>query len=160
VAAAVTSVDPELPIAQFRTMDEVRSKSVALQRMEAILLGTLGGLALLLLSVGIYGLVANSVAQRSREFGIRIALGSSAGRAIRGAASSGIILAGVGAAGGCLLALWARNLLKAIVFGVPSTDLSTYVAVVFVLLLVATLASIVPSLRIARIDPAKTLREE
>jgi predicted permease len=160
MTAAVTSADTQLPIAKFRTMDEVRAKALALQRLEAILLGTLAALALLLVTIGVYGLVANSVTQRTREFGIRLALGSSVVRAISGAAASGVLLAAIGAAVGCLLAVLARNLLKAIVFGVPPTDILTYVSVLVVLLIVACIASLVPSLRIARIDPATTLREE
>jgi ABC-type antimicrobial peptide transport system permease subunit len=141
-------------------MEEIRWNAVALQRLEAVLLGSLAALALLLVSIGIYGLVAHSVTQRTREFGIRISLGCPVGSAIRQAAGSGILLATIGSLAGFILALFASKLLRSVIFGVPPTDLPTYAAVVSLLLLTAAIASLVPSLRIARIDPARTLREQ
>ena len=91
---AVEAVDPLLPFAKFRTIDDVRGEAVATQRAQAVLLGALAGLALLLAAVGLYGLVANSVAERRRELGIRIALGASSRQAIAVAAAPGLILGG------------------------------------------------------------------
>ena len=160
MSAAVASADSQLPFAGFRTMDEVRFRSFAMQRLESMLLGSLAGLALLLAAVGIYGLIAHSVAERTREFGIRMALGSSVGRVIGAAVRPGIILATAGVAIGYVLARWSSTLLRSIVYGVQLTDPATCVTVISVLLAVAVLASVVPSFRIARIDPARTLREE
>jgi ABC-type antimicrobial peptide transport system permease subunit len=93
---AVEAVDPLLPFAKFRTLDDVRGEAVATERAQAMLLGTLAGLALLLAAVGLYGQVANSVAERTRELGIRIALGASSGQTVIAAAAPGIALALVG----------------------------------------------------------------
>jgi predicted permease len=158
--SAVASVDPRLPFASFRTMDQVRSRSVALQRLEATLLGSIAGLALLLAGIGIYGMIASSVTERTREFGIRIALGSSVVQAISAVALPGIVLALAGLAIGSILARGAATLLHSLIWGVTPGDPLTFVGVCAVLLFVAVLASVLPSLRVARINPAETLREE
>ncbi len=101
---AVESVDPLLPVAKFRTLDEVRGEAVATPRAQALLLGTLAGLALLLAAVGLYGLVASAVAERTRELGIRLALGATPRQAIAAVALPGLALAGIGAAS----AAWPR----------------------------------------------------
>ena len=157
---AVASVDPRLPFAEFRDMDEVRSAAFGLQRLETTLLSSLAGLALLLAAVGIYGIIAHSVVERTREFGIRLALGSSRWRAISTAARSGISLAALGAVCGLLLSLWGGKLVQTLIWGVKPNDFLTLATVTAVLLGVAVLAAFIPALRIARIDPAITLREE
>jgi ABC-type antimicrobial peptide transport system permease subunit len=160
MSAAIASVDPQLPFAGFRTMDEVRFRSFATQRLESMLLGALAGLALLLAAVGIYGLIAHFVTERTREFGVRLALGSSVGQAISAAIRPGVFLAIAGISIGYVLARWSSAMMRSIVYGVPVTDTATYAGVATVFLVVAILASVVPSLRIARINPAQTLREE
>ncbi len=155
---AVAAVDPQLPFAAFRTMDQLRSQSVALQRLETILLSTLAGLALILSALGIYGLIANSVVERTREFGIRIALGSSLTRA-REVAMPGVILSLTGLAIGCLLARGTTHFLKSLIWGVAPDDPQTFAIAAAVLLAVALIASIVPSFRVASINPAETLKE-
>ena len=157
---AVAAVDPNLPFAEFQSMDEIRSAAFGLQRLETTLLGALAGLALLLAAVGIYGLIAHSVLERTREFGIRLALGSSRWQAIASAARSGILLAATGVAAGLLLSLWAGRLLRALIWGVKPDDGLTLGTVAATLLTVAALAALLPALRIARIDPAVILREE
>ena len=99
---AVETVDPLLPFAKFRTLDDVRSEAVATQRSQTVLLGALAVLALMLAAVGLYGLVANTVAERRRELGIRIALGASSRQAIAVAATPGLVLAVVGVGIGAL----------------------------------------------------------
>lgn len=158
--AGVSSVDPLLPFADFQTMDEIRDRAFGLQRLESVLLGALAGLALLLSAVGIFGLITQSVAERTREFGIRLALGASVGRTISSAARSGILLSAAGIAIGFILARLAGKLFQALIYHVEATDTMTFTVVAMTLLGVATLASLVPSLRIARLDPATTLREE
>src|SRR5262249_19660830 len=92
MARAAAAVDPLLPFAKFRTIDDVRSEAVATERAQTMLLGALAGLAVLLAAVGLYGLVANSVAERTRELGIRLALGASSRQAIAAAATPGLAL--------------------------------------------------------------------
>ncbi|MBV8842211.1 MAG: ABC transporter permease [Bryobacterales bacterium] len=157
---SVASVDPQLPFAEFRTMDEVRSAAFGMQRLQTTLLSSLAGLALLLSAVGIYGIIAHSVIERTREFGIRIALGSSHAKAISAAARPGIALAAIGVAAGLLLSFWARKLISTLIWGVRPDDAITLAGVSAILLAAAVAAALIPSLRIARIDPAMTLREE
>ncbi len=154
------TIDPLLPIAGFRTLRELRSRSLGDQRFQATLLAALSGLALLLAIVGIYGLMSQSVVERRRELGIRLALGSSRARAIRDAALPGIWLGLGGVAAGCLLAAMSVRVLEHLVWGVSATDPLTFASVAFGLLFVAALASVIPALRIARLNPADTLREE
>jgi predicted permease len=158
--SAVASVDPQLPFASFQTMDQVRSRSLAFQRLEAGLLGSIAGLALLLAAIGIYGTIASSVTERTREFGIRIALGSSIVQAVRAVALPGILLATIGLVLGCVLARAAATLLRSLIWGVTPGDPVTFAGVCALLLLAGFLASVLPSLRVARINPAETLREE
>ncbi len=158
--AGVTSVDPLLPFADVQTMEEIRNKAFGLQRLESVLLGALAGLALLLSAVGIFGLIAQTVAERRREFGIRLALGASVGWTISAAARPGILLSAAGIAIGFVLARSAGKLFQALIYHVEATDTMTFAIVAITLLCVATLASLLPSLRIARLDPARTLREE
>jgi predicted permease len=158
--AAVASVDRQLPFAEFRSMDEVRSGAFARQRLQAVLLGALAALALVLAAVGIYGLNAHSVMERTREFGIRLALGAPRWQAIGQAAWPGVMLTLIGAGVGYFLARTAGELLAHVLWGVHSDDRATFVGVTVMLVVVAALASLLPSLRIARLDPARTLREE
>jgi hypothetical protein len=154
------TLDPLLPIAAFRTIDQLRSQALSEQKFQAILLGTLSGLALVLAIVGIYGLMAQSVVERRRELGIRLALGSSISRTIRDAALPGITLAGVGVAAGCLLAVLSTRVLEHLVWGVSTTDALTFTGVALGLLFIAAVACFIPALRITSLNPADTLREE
>lgn len=158
--SAVASVDPQLPFAGFRTMDQVRRGAFSFQRLNATLAGILAGLALLLAAVGIYGLIASSVGERTRELGIRMALGATVVQAIRAVSAGGVRLALIGLLLGCAAALAAARVLRTLIWGVASDDPLTFASVCGVLLLVAGLASLLPALRIAGIHPAQTLREE
>jgi predicted permease len=155
---AVESIDPLLPFAKFRTFDEVRADAVATERAQALLLGTLAGLALLLAAVGLYGLVASSVAERTRELGIRIALGATSRQAVVAAALPGFALAIAGVVIGLVIARVAATALRHLVWGVTVTDPLTFVLAGGTVLLVAALASLVPALRIVRLSPIATLR--
>ncbi len=157
---AVEAIDPQLPFAGFRSMADVRSRSLSEQRVGAILLTILGGLALVLAAVGIYGLIANSVAERTRELGIRMALGATTGQAMRAVALPGVALALGGVIVGCVLARAAAQVLRHLVWGVSATDAVTFGMVALTLLLVSAAASFIPALRVARLNPAQTLREE
>ena len=157
---SVAAIDPLLPFAGFRTMLDVRSRSYADQRFQTTLMSMLAGLALLLAAVGIYGLIANSVVERTRELGIRMALGATVSQAIRTVALPGIALTLGGVAAGSLLALGSVKMLRHLVWGVRTNDPATFFGVALVLIVVAGAASYIPALRIARLNPAETLRNE
>jgi predicted permease len=155
---AVEAVDPLLPFAKFRTIDEVRGEAVATPRAQALLLGTLAGLALLLAAVGLYGLVANSVAERRRELGIRLALGASSRQAIAAAALPGLALAVAGVAIGAVAARLGASTLRHLVWGVSVVDPLTFAVAIGAVLAVGAIAALVPALRIVRLNPIKALR--
>jgi ABC-type lipoprotein release transport system permease subunit len=155
---AVESVDPLLPFAKFRTVDDVRGEAVATERAQAWLLGTLAGLALLLAAVGLYGLVANSVAERTRELGIRIALGARPRQAIAAAVVPGFSLAIVGVAIGLFAARLGAAVMRHLVWGVTVTDPLTFAIAAGAVLFVAAIATLVPALRIVRLNPITSLR--
>jgi ABC-type antimicrobial peptide transport system permease subunit len=115
---------------------------------------------LLLAVVGLYGLISQSVVERTRELGIRLALGASVARAVRDAAVPGVSLALAGVAAGCVFAGLAVRVLQHLLWGVSTTDPLTFLSVTFGLMLVAVFASIIPALRIARLNPSDTLRDE
>ena len=125
-----------------------------------MLLLALAGAALTVAAIGIHGLIAASVTERTREMGIRLALGATSGQALRTLALPGVVLAGVGAAAGLLGAAAAVPLIRHFVWGVSVSDPMTYAGVFVLLLTVATVASVTPALRILRLDPATTLRQD
>jgi ABC-type antimicrobial peptide transport system permease subunit len=122
------------------------------------LLGTLAALALLLAFVGLYGLVASSVAERTRELGIRIALGASSRQAVAAAALPGLVLAVAGAAIGGVSARLGASTLRHLVWGVSPADPLTFAIAIGTVLVVCAIASLVPALRIARLNPIRALR--
>jgi hypothetical protein len=157
---ALDAVDPLLPFADVRGMREVKTKSLAEPRLLMMLLGGLALATLLLTAVGIHGLIATSVVERTREIGIRLALGANIGQAMCTIAYPGIALAVIGTAIGLMAAAASVHLIRHFVWGVSTTDASTFVGVAIVLLVVASSASLLPTLRILRVDPATTLRQE
>jgi predicted permease len=157
---ALASVDPLLPFSGFYSMDQIQAEQLQQQRIEVLLFATLAGLALLLSAIGIYALVSNLVAQRTREIGIRIALGSTIRQAMVEVGSSGAVAAGCGLIAGIGLALFAVRVLAGEIYGVRAYDPVTFVAVPLMLAAIAAVASFLPTLRITRIQPAETLRSE
>jgi macrolide transport system ATP-binding/permease protein len=157
---AMASVDPQLPIASFHRLTDLQALALRQQRFEVFLLGTLASLALLLSLVGVYGLVSNMVAQRTREIGIRMALGSSVRKAMLEVGVSGIAAVSLGLAAGLALAALSVRLIKSELYGVKIYDPVTFVAVLLLLILAAAAATFLPTRKIARIDPASTLRAE
>jgi len=157
---AMQAVDPQLPFAGFHSMEDVRYRSLAQERFQAALLAALAGLALLLAAVGIYGLIASSVAERTREFGIRLALGATVAQAIRAIALPGVALALAGVMAGSVVATFAAQLLRHLIWGVQPGDPLTFGAVGAGLLGVAAAASFVPALRVAHLNPSETLRQD
>jgi putative ABC transport system permease protein len=157
---ALTSVDPNLPFSGFYSMRDLLAKTLATQRVEVALLGAMAALALLLSAVGIFALVANMVAQRTREIGIRMALGSTVGQAMVQIGRSGAGASVVGLFLGLALCAGALRVMRSVLYGVGVYDAPTLATVVLTLVLVTLLATTLPTLRIAKIDPANTLREE
>ena len=157
---ALASADPNLPFSGFYSMQGLLAKTLAMQRVEVALLGAMAALALLLSAVGIFALVANMVAQRTREIGIRMALGSTVGQAMVQVGRSGAGASCVGLFVGLVLCAGALRVMRSVLYGVGVYDAPTLSTVVLTLLLVTLLATTLPTLRIAKIDPANTLREE
>ena len=157
---ALASADPNLPFSGFYSMQDLLAKTLAMQRVEVALLGAMAALALLLSAVGIFALVANMVAQRTREIGIRMALGSTVGQAMVQVGRSGAGASCVGLFVGLVLCAGALRVMRSVLYGVGIYDAPTLSTVVLTLLLVTLLATTLPTLRIAKIDPANTLREE
>jgi predicted permease len=160
IEAATRSADPLLPMAEFRSINDLKLASLQQQRFMAVLVDTLGALAILLTALGIYGLIANLVAERTRELGIRMALGSSTAQAVGTALRPGLIWVLAGAIAGSAASLGLQQFLQSYLYGIHATDPLT-LAVVAAGLLVATLiASLLPASRILRLNPADTLRSE
>ncbi len=157
---AMTKVDPNLPFSGFYSMDELLKETLQQQRVEVLLLTTLSGLALLLSAIGIYALVSNSVVQRTREIGIRIALGSTISQAMVHIGSSGFGAAAAGVACGIGLSFLVLRVFSSEIFGVQVYDPVTLITVPLLLICIAALASLLPTLRITRLQPADTLRVE
>ena len=157
---AVAGVDPLLPFSGFSSMGQVQYRSVGFQRFLATLLSCLGGLSLLLAAVGVYGLIANSVVERTRELGIRMAMGATPSQAVRRVAQPGVVLGLAGVGLGLLLAEPSARLLRGLVWIAGSSDWTTFLIIAIVLFAVAVLASFLPALRIVRLNPAITLRHE
>jgi hypothetical protein len=157
---ALTSADPNLPFSGFYYMKDLMAATLATQRIEVALLAVMASLALLLSAVGIFALVANIVAQRTREIGIRIALGSTIRKSMIHIGRSGVGASALGLVIGMMLCAWALRAMRSVLYGIDVYDAPTIVVVVLTLSAVTLLATIAPALRVARIDPARTLREE
>ena len=157
---ALAAADPDLPFSGFYRMSDLLAKTLATQRVEVALLTTMAGLALLLSAIGIFGLVTNIVAQKTKEVGIRIALGSTIRDAMIHIGIPGARAAAAGLVVGFGLCAGVLRVMRSVLYGVAVYDATTMMSVVVVLALVALIASSLPTLRIARIDPARTLREE
>jgi predicted permease len=157
---ALAETDPSLPFAGFQSLKELQAEALRQQRFEVFLLGTLAALALFLSLVGVYGLVSNMVVQRTREIGIRMALGSSVRQAMMEVGSSGIVAVSLGLAGGLALSAVSVRLIKSELYGVQTYDPLTFLAVLALLIIAATAATFLPTRRIANINPASTLRAE
>jgi macrolide transport system ATP-binding/permease protein len=157
---ALASVDPNLPFSGFYSMRDLLAKTLATQRIEVALLSAMAALALLLSAVGIFALVSNMVAQRTREIGIRMALGSTVGQAMVQIGRSGAGASGLGLFLGLTLCVGVLRVMRSVLYGVGVYDVPTILLVILTLASVTLIATTVPTLRIARIDPAKTLRDE
>jgi predicted permease len=155
---ALHAFDPQMPFAKFRNVSDVRDEAVVEQRAETILLGSLAALAIALAAVGLYGLMASSVSERTRELGIRMALGANARQAVIAAAAPGIGLGVLGIALGLLAARLGSTVMGHLVWGVSTSDPLTFAAAATTVLVVAAVATFIPALRIVRLNPLKALR--
>jgi putative ABC transport system permease protein len=158
--AAISAIDPEQPVGDIQTMVQVLDGRLTSQRFSALLLGVFAGVALLLAAVGIYSVLSYIVRGRSREIGIRTALGAGTADVLRLVIVEGMSPALVGIAAGTIAALASAKIMKTLVFGVSASDPLTLAAVAATLALVALLASLVPAYRALRVDPVKVLRAE
>jgi predicted permease len=157
---AVASVNPSLAVADARTLGSVYDRSLARTTFTMLLLAISSGMALLLGVIGIYGVISYSVSQRTREIGIRLALGAPVRELTGMFVRYGLVLAGIGAVCGIAGALALTRLMKSVLYGVSPVDPITYGAVSAGLIFAAALASYLPARRAARVDPAETLRAE
>jgi ABC-type antimicrobial peptide transport system permease subunit len=157
---ALASADPNLPFSGFYSMENLMAATLATQRIEVALLVAMASLALLLSALGIFALVANMVAQRTREIGIRIALGSTIRKTMIHIGRSGVGASLLGLVLGLILCAGALRAMRSVLYGVGVYDVPTILIVVLTLSAVTGLATAIPALRVARIDPARTLRED
>jgi putative ABC transport system permease protein len=160
IVRAVRSVDPRQSVYDVSTMTDIISDSQAQRRLTTLLIAGFSGIALLLAAVGIYGVVSYGVTQRIREFGIRVALGATRRNVSRLVVWQGVSMAVLGSIVGLALAIAATRIMAKVVYGVAPTDITSFLGATTLLLLVAALASYIPSRRAAAIDPAVILRAE
>jgi putative ABC transport system permease protein len=160
LASAVNSVDPDLPIAGVKTMEELHRESIAIDRLGMLLFAAFAILGLILSAIGIYGVMAFAVSQRTQEFGVRLALGAQRARVIKLVLREGVVLAGIGTVIGLAGAYLIGRALQSTLFGVEALDLRAFTVVSLVLLMSALLACLVPALRASRVDPIEALRSE
>jgi putative ABC transport system permease protein len=160
VRNVIWSVDKDQPVANIASMDHIVADAVARQRFSMLLLGIFAGLALMLAAVGIYGVMSYSVAQQTREIGIRIALGAKRSNVLAMTVKNGLKLVGVGLVFGLMIAFLLTRVMASLLFGVSATDPFTFATIALVLLAVALLASYIPALRATKVDPMIALRAQ
>jgi putative ABC transport system permease protein len=160
LAAAILKVDPNIPLVNIRTMDQIFDENLLGDQFIAALFGTFAATALLLAAVGIYGVMALGVAQRTHEIGLRIALGARKKQVLGLILREGLLLAGAGLGFGLLGAYFLGRAMQSTLYGVGAIDLGAFGAVAMVLLASALLACYVPARRATRIDPMVALRYE
>jgi putative ABC transport system permease protein len=156
----VQSLDNALPLLHVKTLDDYVDDSITGTRFEAVLLGTFGGLAFLLTAVGLYGVISYTVVQRTREMGIRLALGAKRNSILRMVVKNGTILASTGALIGVAASFLLTRLIANLLFGVAPTDPLTFLCVPVALITVAMIACYIPARRAAQVDPLVALRCE
>ncbi len=157
---AIWSVDVDLPVFLVRTLQDLYDQSMARTSFTLVLLAIAGVMALILGIVGIYGVIAYVVSQRTREIGIRVALGAQGSELRRMFVREGLLLAGIGAALGMMAAAGLTRLMSSLLFGITPLDPLTYAMVPVFLLAVAALASYVPARRATTVNPVEALRAE
>jgi putative ABC transport system permease protein len=160
IAAAVHAVDPQIALAEPKTLDQIREESLADERFTLILFGSFAVVALFLATLGIYGVVAFSVAQRSHEIALRMALGATRNRVLALVVREGTVLAAIGLGLGLIGAYFVGRAMQSMLFGVRALDFSAFSAVALILLVSALLACYLPARRAASVEPMRVLRTE
>jgi predicted permease len=160
VRREVQDIDPTLPVSRVRLMEEVLSSAQSRPRFLTLLLTLFSGIALIIATVGIYGVISYSVARRSKEFGLRMALGARPTNILGLVLKQGVLLTGIGVVVGLIAALILTRLMASLLFGVTSTDAITYLGVSALLAAVAIFATYIPARRATQVDPIKALRYE
>jgi putative ABC transport system permease protein len=160
IAAAVHAVDPQIALAEPKTLDQIKEQSLASERFTLILFGSFAVVALFLATLGIYGVVAFSVAQRSHEIAVRMALGATRNRVLALVVREGTVLAAIGMSLGLIGAYFVGRAMQSMLFGVHALDFSAFGAVALILLASALLACYLPARRAASVEPMRVLRNE
>jgi putative ABC transport system permease protein len=160
VRAAIARVDREQPVRRVVTLAQIAREATARYRFRAVMVVTFAGLALVLAMVGVFGVLAYSVQQRTREFGVRIALGATTTHVLGLVLGSAARVIGAGVLIGLVLAIAFAQAVSTFLFGVPPRDPVTFAAVTIVLAITAAVACTMPALRAARVDPVVTFRSE
>jgi putative ABC transport system permease protein len=158
VRASLRSIDPNVPLSTIESMDTLIDRSMGPRRFNLYLLGAFAAVSLALSAIGLFGVMAYLVAQRTREIGVRLALGATRGEVFRLILGRGMALAAIGAAGGVGVALWLTRVMETLLFSVSRTDPITFVAVPAALIVVAGLACYLPARRAMKVDPVVALR--
>jgi ABC-type antimicrobial peptide transport system permease subunit len=160
IRSEVAALDAELPIADVAWLDQIYARSLGRDRFLLTLIGLFASLALLLATVGVYGVTAEAARRRTQEIGVRVALGARAGDVARLILRQGLTLAAAGIGIGLIGALAGARLLSSVLYGIAPRDVVTFVAVPAALAVAAALACALPALRAARLDPVVALRQE
>jgi len=153
-------VDRNQPLADVQPLQDLVDQKLSTPRIQLSLLGAFAGLALLLASIGLYGLLSHTVVQRTRDIGVRIALGARRAQVLAGVMRQGLELVAAGLAAGVLGSWWATRLMQKLLYGVKPTDPATFAAVGLTLILTGAAACYVPARRATRIDPMDALRHD
>jgi putative ABC transport system permease protein len=160
IKAALKRIDADLPISAIHTMDELIDGSTGSRRFSMVLLGIFSSLAALLAAIGLYGVMSYTVTQRSKELGVRLALGAHSGDVLRLVLKQGMVLVGIGVTLGLLAALSLTRVLRTMLFNVSTTDPLTFASIALLLVGVTLIATWLPARRATRVDPVVVLREE
>jgi putative ABC transport system permease protein len=160
IAAAVHAVDPEIALAQPRSMEEIRELVISNDRFTLVLFVSFAAVALLLAAIGVYGVMSFSVAQRSHEIALRMALGANRGRVVALVVREGMVLAVIGLTVGLIGAYFVGRSMQSTLYGIGKLDLSVFASVALLLLVAAVIACLVPARRAASVEPMQALRAE
>ena len=160
IRGAVSAIDPGVPVSEVRSMTQVRSASISTERFRTLVLATFALLALVLAAIGVYGVISYGVVQRSREIGIRMALGARRAEILRLVVGEGMLTVAIGIAIGVLAAAGLSRFLESLLYAVRPGDPATFVAIPTLIAAVALAACVLPARRAMRVDPAGTLRSE
>ena len=160
IHAQARALDPDLPLTFIQTMDDVVATSLAQRRFGLRLLAAFGSVALILTAIGLYGVMAVGVSDRTREIAVRLALGASSSQVMWMVVRQMLIVTGTGVTAGVVVALGATRYLEPLLFGIPRTDFTTYGTTAAILVMVTLVSSYLPARRVTHVDAATTLRSE